>query len=133
MPEPRLTSAVVWATRSRTKTPLSALKSSGCMFDASDANATRRPSPEIEGADEAPLPFAPSDPPERLTSAVVLAARSRTKTSEPAPVSSGSRFEASDAKLTARPSAETLGALDAPLPFAPPAPAARLTSVVVAF
>ena len=97
-PLARLTSRVVSPTVSRTNTSWSDSASpSGSKFDASDSKATWRPSSEMLGAREGPSPLTLSA---RLTSLVVPACRSRTKTSSVASPSAGSRFVAVDAKAT---------------------------------
>ena len=105
--------------------------SAGSRFDAVESKATKRPSAEITGRNESSFPLAPSAPEARLISVVVPACRSRTNASPVASVSSGCRFEAFESKATKRPPAEITGTRDAPLPLAPAAPEARLTSVVV--
>ena len=108
-PVARLTSVVVFACRSRTNTSVIASVSSGCRFEASDSNATERPSAEIADRMERPFALAPVAPSARLTSVVVFACRSRTNTSRIASVSSGCRFVADESKVTKRPSAEIDG------------------------
>ncbi len=125
---------VVFASRSRTNTSSVVSPSSEWRFDASELNATKRPSAEIAAEEESSFPLAPAASVARLTSVVVFVSRSRTNTSKVASVSSGCRFEAPELKATKRPSAEIAGTSDSPFPFAPATPAtslARLTSVVV--
>jgi hypothetical protein len=130
-PAARLTSVVVPATKSRTNTSVFVSVSSGCRFEALEWKATKRPSAETAGKPEKSFPLAPAAPAARLTSAVVFACRSRTNTSAISSPSSGCRFDALEWKATKRPSAETAGKPEKPLPLAPVAPVARLTSVVV--
>lgn len=78
-------------------------------MEASDANATKRPSAEIDGEYESPFAFRPPDPEARLTSVVVFVWRSRTKTLGAWFRSPGWRLEASDMNATKRPSAEIEG------------------------
>src|SRR5215213_5200230 len=82
-------------------------------------------------AAEPPLLFVPA-PVARLTSDVVFVWRLRTKASGVVSVSAGSRFGALLPHATCVPSADRDGNDEAPVPFAPAAPEARLTSVVVA-
>ena len=67
----------------------------------------------------------------RLTSVVVLATRSRTKMLATPLSSSAERLSAPDWKTTRLPSPEMLGLKEPAMAGAPPAPVARLTSVVV--
>src|SRR5262249_8367545 len=126
----RLTSVVVFACRSRTNTSSDVSPSAASRLDETDSKATKRPSAEIEGCEEAPSPLAPA-PPARLTRLVVLVCKSRTNTSGARSPSAGSRFVARESKATKRPSAEIGAAEEALFPSAPAAPPARLTSVVV--
>ena len=66
--------------------------SAGSRFVARDWNATRVPSEEIVGWTEGWFPSAPAAPLARLTSVVVLATRSRMKTSALGSVAAGSRL-----------------------------------------
>jgi len=94
---------VVCATRSRTNTSC-ALGSPRTRFDASESKATNRPLAEIDGSEELPLPVRPlvlTD-----TSRVVCATRSRTNTSTRCGLVLWTRFCASEANTTYRPSAE---------------------------
>src|SRR4029077_7577286 len=117
-PLARLTSVVVLACRSRTNRSPLVSPSSGSRFEANEWKATKRPSAEIAGVREKLLSaLAPVAPLARLTSVVVFACRSRTKTFPLVSPSSGSRFEAADAKATKRPSAEIAGVEDPSSPL----------------
>ncbi len=98
---------VVWpAVRSRTKMSKLPFVSSGTSA-ASDVNATNRPSPLM--ADSMLIPLACAPPAATLTREVCLAPRSRTKMSVAPLVSPATRFAASEAKVTKRPSALIFG------------------------
>ena len=127
----RLTSVVVLATRSRTKTLATPSSSSAERLSAPDRKTTRLPSPEMLGVKEPAMAGAPPAPVARLTSVVVLATRSRTKTLATPSSSSAERLWASRRKTTRLPSPEMLGVKEPAMAGAPPAPVARLTSVVV--
>ena len=68
------------------------------MFEATDVNATRRPSPLSEGWSLPPFAWLPSKP--TVTRVVVFAWRSRMKMSFASFVSPSTRFVAADAKAT---------------------------------
>ena len=108
-PVARLTSVVVLATRSRTKTLATPSSSSAERLSAPDRKTTRLPSPEMSGVNAAALAAAPPGPVARLTSVVVLATRSRTKMLATPLSSSAERLLAPDWKTTRRPSPEMLG------------------------
>src|SRR6266516_4102455 len=79
----------------------------GIRFEASEANATNRPSPLIDGPRLAPSAGFASNP--TLTSLVWPVSRSRTNTSSNPFVSPGTRFVAREVNATKRPSALTDG------------------------
>src|SRR6266550_2456689 len=79
----------------------------GIRFEASEANATNRPSPLIDGPRLAPSAGVASNP--TLTSLVWPVSRSRTNTSSNPLVSPGTRFVAPEVNATKRPSALTDG------------------------
>jgi hypothetical protein len=92
-------------------------------------NATRAPSPEIDGEKDAPLPWSPAAP--RLTLSVLAATKSRRKTSPTPLVSPVTRLDASESNATKRPSAEIVG--EEQTPFAlPPLVETETTSVTPA-
>src|SRR2546423_4087858 len=102
---PRLTRVVVPSRRSRTKTSVWWFVSAGTRLVASELKATKRPSPETDGASLFPLPWSPVWP--TLTRSVVLPWRSDRKTSWAVLLSPGATPDASLEKVTKRPSAET--------------------------
>ena len=140
MPSARLTRAVVPLCRSRTKMSEHGVgsvhtcgqesPSSLLRLPAVDANATYRPSAEIEGPTESASAAAPTTPSARLTNVVVPACRSRTNTLVTASLSSALRLSAWETNATNRPSAETTDSVLWPFAGAPVCPLARLTSVV---
>ena len=77
-----------------------ASSSSAERLGASEGNATYRPSAEISANPESAVPPAPAGPAPRLTSLVVPAWRSRTKTSTTGSASSVERLVAADMKET---------------------------------
>src|SRR5579859_323134 len=114
-----LTRVVCPAERSRTNTSKLPFVSPATK-GASDVKATNRPSPLI--ADSMLMPLACAPPVATLTREVCLAARSRTKMSVAPLVSSATKFAASEAKLTNRPSALIFEPELRRLPCTPPAP-----------
>src|SRR5207249_3504361 len=119
--EATLTRSVTPVRRSWTKTSSALFESPLTRLEAKLSKATKRPSAEMDGAWDPPLPCAPSDA--TLTRSVTLFRRSWTKMSEQLPgpqtspshppetfvqtfVSSGTRLEATLAKATKRASAE---------------------------
>ena len=114
---------VVPLRRSRRKMLVSPLVSSPTRFEASELNATNRPSGEM--ASDSPLnPLAWRSFVLIETRRVLPVNRSRTKTSKEWLVSLGTRFEAIESKATYRPSAETAG----PKLFQSPWPSFRLST-----
>ena len=99
-PVARLTSVVVAAVRSRTKTFGKPSSSSFERLSAREAKATRVPSSEIAGANEMSFAPAPLAPDRRLTRTVVFATRSRTKRFLTASSSAPERLSPSDSKAT---------------------------------
>ncbi len=127
-PVARLTRIVVLATRSRTKTFVTLSSSSGERLSASDANATKRPSPEIDGsARRAASAAAPAAPEARLTSVVAFVPTSRTKMLRPPGCPRPRGCSASDCRRPpGRRSAEMEGVVgELRRPGAPAAPVAR--------
>ena len=114
------TRVVVPATKSRTNTSRPVSVSSGSRSDASLKKATLVPSGDHTGLNELPLPEAV---PAVLTDTrvVVPATTSRTNTSRPVSVSSGSRSDAKLLKATLVPSGDHTGLNELPLPEADPA------------
>ena len=105
----------VW--RSKTKASRWPFVSPSTRFVAADVNATRRPSPLIEGESLPPFAFAPASP--TLTRVVVFAWRSRTKTSLTSFESPATRFVADEENATNRPSVLIAGSKLSSLASAP--------------
>ncbi len=97
--------AVAPRSRSRTKTSECPVRSAGARLLASEANATNRPSAEIEGC--TPSLVASTSAELTDTRSVVPSTRSLTNTSWRPLVSPGTRFVALDTNATKRPSADT--------------------------
>ena len=95
----RLTSSVVLAIASRTKTLVNPSLSSADRLFALDEKATRALS-ATEAVKDVASPPAPPGPLARLTSAVVASSRSRRKMFKAALLSSADRLLAPDWKLT---------------------------------
>jgi len=97
-----LTSSVLPVVRSWTKTSFAPLLSFGTRFEEREVNATKRPSPLIEGSRLSEFPSLPEL--STLTRSVVPVSRSWTKTSKAPFVSFGTRFEEVELNVTKRPS-----------------------------
>src|SRR5262249_650253 len=118
------------ACRSRTNTSSDVSPSAASRLNETDSKATKRPSAEIEGGEEAPSPLAPG-PPARLTRLVVVVCKSLTDTSGARAPSAGWGFAGREWEGAKGRSAEIDASEESLLPLAPAAPPARLTSVVV--
>lgn len=95
------------------------------------SNATAVPSPLIAGLNELSLDLTPLTPSSRLTSVVEPPDTLRTWMSNVVSASPSRRFPAADSKAITLPSSLIDGSSESPLPTAPAAPSARLTSVCV--
>ena len=124
-PVARLTSVVVLATRSRTKTLSSALLSSADRLSASEVKTTSRPSAESPGPPELPSAPAPAAPVARVTRTVVFAAASRTKMLVTPLSSSAERVSATLSNATRSPLAVIAGENALASTGAPAGPVAR--------
>src|SRR5204863_3677806 len=105
--EATLTIWVVPATRSRTKTSRTWFVSPATRLDASETNATDRPSAEMDAPKLDPFPEPP--PRDTVTSEVSPVARSRTKTSRRWFLSFPTRLPAEESNATRRPRWSTVG------------------------
>ena len=98
----RLTRIVRASWRSRTKPSMRPFVSPGTRSEAEESNVTNRPS-ALSETSPIEAPFAAPPVADALTSSVVPAHRSRTKTSSSPLVSPGTRLGASERKATNRP------------------------------